>query len=616
MRRMVGTILMALSLCLAGLGGLVITSGTVGAASASSAAVPGAPTHLIGISRYRSVRISWTAPTNHGSSAINRYEVIELSGSSTCSTGPTARTCVVPNLVTGSTHTFKVRAFNAVGAGPFSSGIPVRVGRPMPPANLAGTPGDGSVLASWTPVTGQQVTSYTVTASPGGRTCTAEAPADSCTVTGLTNGTHYTLTATATNLYGAGGPSVASSPVTPGVVPSAPTAVTAGGEVVAGSPSVWVNFTAPASPGSSPITGYTVVVDDTTTSTVTDDPAPLAAATVGMTPGTGYTVSGLNGADSYTFSVYATNTVGNSSPSAPIGPTPPGPTSISASSNGDGTADVSWTPSTVTFGTTITGFSLSTLDLSSFTVGPTGTAGPSATSTTLTGLTIGDLYDVCVRADNTFGTGESEICTEFTETGAVPSAPTAVTAGGEVVAGSPSVVVSFTAPASPGSSPITGYTVVVDDTTTSTVTDDPAPLAAATVGMTPGTGYTVSGLNGADSYTFSVYATNAVGNSSPSPPTGPTPPGPTSIAASSNHDGTANVSWTPSTVTFGTTITGFSLSSFNFTSFTVGPSGTAGPSATSTTLSGLTTGDVYDVCVRADNTFGTGQSETCTEFSE
>ena len=163
MRRMVGTILMALSLCLAGLGGLVIASGTVGAASASSGAVPGAPTHLIGISRYRSVRISWTAPTNHGSSAIDRYEVIELSGSSTCSTGPTARTCVVPNLVTGSTHTFKVRAFNAVGAGPFSSGIPVKVGRPMPPANLAGTPGDwirARELDSGDRPTGDELHSY------------------------------------------------------------------------------------------------------------------------------------------------------------------------------------------------------------------------------------------------------------------------------------------------------------------------------------------------------------------------------------------------------------------------------------------------------------------------
>ena len=452
MRRTVGSILMSLCLGLAGLAGLVITSGTAGAASASAVpgTVPGAPTHLMGISRYRSVRIYWAAPTNHGSSAINRYEVIELNGSSTCSTGPTARTCVVPNLVTGSIHTFKVRAFNAAGAGPLSAGIPVRVGRPGPPANLTGTPGNGSVALSWTPVTGQQVTSYEVTASPGGMTCTATVPANSCTVTGLINGTQYTFTATSTNRYGAGGPSAASAPVTPGTVPSSPTGVTAGGEVVAGSPSVWVNFTAPASPGSSPITGYTVVVDDTTTSTITDDPAPLAAATVGSTPGTGYTVSGLNGADSYTFSVYATNTTGNSAPTTPIGPTAPGPTSISASSNGDGTAGVSWTPSTVTFGTTITGFSLSSLDLSTFTVGPTATAGPSATSATLSGLTIGDLYDVCVRADNTFGTGESEICTEFTETGMAPSSPTGVTAGGEVVAGSPSVVVSFTAPASPG----------------------------------------------------------------------------------------------------------------------------------------------------------------------
>ena len=71
---------MSLCLGLAGLAGLVITSGTAGAASASAVpgTVPGAPTHLMGISRYRSVRIYWAAPANHGSSAINRYEVIEL----------------------------------------------------------------------------------------------------------------------------------------------------------------------------------------------------------------------------------------------------------------------------------------------------------------------------------------------------------------------------------------------------------------------------------------------------------------------------------------------------------------------------------------------------------
>jgi hypothetical protein len=93
-------------------------------------------------------------------------------------------------------------------------------------------------------------------------------------------------------------------------------------------------------------------------------------------------------------------------------------------------------------------------------------------------------------------------------------------------------------------------------------------------------------------------------------------PGPTSVTAASNGDGTADVSWTPSTVTFGTTITGFSISSFDFTVFGVGPSGSAGPSATSTVLSGLTTGHTYDVCIRTDNTNGSGSSEDCTSLNE
>jgi hypothetical protein len=411
MQRKLGRTLGVIALALSGLGAVVVTAGTASAVGT----VPGAPTKVTGISRYRSVRIEWTAPTNHGSSAITRYEVTESPGSETCTAGPTAGTCVVQGLVTGTTHTFKVRAYNAAGAGAASAGVPVKVGRPEPPTDLTGTPGEGSVAVTFTPVSGEQVTSYTVTASPGGSKCTAEAPADSCTVSDLTDGTSYTFTATATNLYGAGGVSLASAPVEAGLVPSAPTAVTAAGEVVEGDPSVWVNFTAPSSAGSTPISGYTVVVDDTTTSTVTDDPAPVADATVGDTPGAGYTVSGLNGADSYTFSVYATNSIGNSVASEPVGPTAPGPTSIAASSNGDGTADVSWTPSTVTFGTTITGFSLSTFDFTTFTLGPAATVSSPATSTVLSGLNVGDTYDVCVRADNTNGTGASEVCTEFTE---------------------------------------------------------------------------------------------------------------------------------------------------------------------------------------------------------
>jgi len=325
-------------------------------------------------------------------------------------------------------------------------------------------------------------------------------------------------------------------------------------------------------------------------------------------------VTGLNGNDAYEFSVIANGPAGNSNPSAFVGPTPVAPTSVQGTSDGDGTAGVSWTPSAVTFGTTITGFAVSSIDLTTLTLGPSGSGGPGSTSTTLSGLTVGDTYDVCVRAVNANGTGENTTCTEFVETGSVPSAPTAVSAAGEVVSGSPSVFVGFTASTSVGSSPLTGYTVVVDDETTATMADVAAPLTAATVGGTLGTGVTIGSLNPADAYSFSVIAANAVGNSPPSTSTGPTPVAPTTVQGTSNGDGTAGVSWTPPTVTFGTAITGYSVTSFDFTEFTLGPSASVGGGTTSATVSGLTVGHLYDVCLRAVNVFGTGSNETCSTF--
>ncbi|MES9979718.1 MAG: fibronectin type III domain-containing protein [Candidatus Thiodiazotropha sp. 6PLUC5] len=84
------------------------------------------------------------------------------------------------------------------------------------PTAASGTAADSAVTVSWTaPVDSGDaaITSYTVTALPGGATCTTATT--SCTVPGLTNGTPYTFTVTATNIYGTGAPSVATAPVTP-----------------------------------------------------------------------------------------------------------------------------------------------------------------------------------------------------------------------------------------------------------------------------------------------------------------------------------------------------------------------------------------------------------------
>jgi flagellar motor protein MotB len=116
-----------------------------------------------------------------------------------------------------------VRA-TVASASPFSSGtldktFTVQANSvPGAPTSPIATAGDAKATVSWTaPAStgGSAVTSYTVTANPGGATCTATTPATSCEVTGLTNGTAYTFSITATNATGESSASTSTSSVTP-----------------------------------------------------------------------------------------------------------------------------------------------------------------------------------------------------------------------------------------------------------------------------------------------------------------------------------------------------------------------------------------------------------------
>jgi uncharacterized repeat protein (TIGR02543 family) len=89
---------------------------------------------------------------------------------------------------------------------------------PLAPTISSAVAGNQQATVTWVSGgdNGKTITGYTVTASPGGATCTtANVNATSCAVTGLTNGTSYTFTVTATNGDGTGPASSASLAVIP-----------------------------------------------------------------------------------------------------------------------------------------------------------------------------------------------------------------------------------------------------------------------------------------------------------------------------------------------------------------------------------------------------------------
>lgn len=86
---------------------------------------------------------------------------------------------------------------------------------PQAPTAPRAAAGDQRASVSITPLAGGSITSYLVTASQGGRTCTITPPATGCRVTGLANGTRYAFTTTATNAAGTSPSSPASNVVSP-----------------------------------------------------------------------------------------------------------------------------------------------------------------------------------------------------------------------------------------------------------------------------------------------------------------------------------------------------------------------------------------------------------------
>jgi fibronectin type 3 domain-containing protein len=223
------------------------------AVSATPATVPGAPTAVVAAPASGQLAISWSAPASNGGSAITSYTATAGPDGATCSSATLG--CTITGLTNGITYTVTVTATSALGTGPGSvpvSGTPATV--PVVPTNLVATRGNAQLALTWSAPAangGSPITSYMATASPGGASCTTATLG--CTITGLTNGTTYSITVRATNAVGSG---PASSPVsaTPATVPGAPPGLTANALRTGG---IQLTWSAPPSNGSS-IIGYRI----------------------------------------------------------------------------------------------------------------------------------------------------------------------------------------------------------------------------------------------------------------------------------------------------------------------------------------------------------------------
>ncbi|MFM8388303.1 MAG: fibronectin type III domain-containing protein, partial [Actinomycetota bacterium] len=167
--------------------------------------VPSAPRNVAVTRASRTeIDVTWEAPESNGGLAVGGYTATAtVTGGAAVTCTSTTQSCRLTGLVAGVTYSITVSATNAAGLGASSAAKPLSVGvAPSAPGTPTMVAGNSEIQVTWTVPTdngGLAISKYTVTSTPESKTCSPTGAELSCIVTGLTVGTKYTFSVSATN---------------------------------------------------------------------------------------------------------------------------------------------------------------------------------------------------------------------------------------------------------------------------------------------------------------------------------------------------------------------------------------------------------------------------------